>query len=173
MKNGMGSHQSAKMKNDEWLTPPEIIQALGDFNLDPCAPVSRPWPMAKKHLTVRDNGLMLPWEGRVWCNPPYGRESEEWLARMASHGNGIALIFARTETEMFFSQVWGKADAILFIQGRLSFYYVDGRRAEANSGAPSCLVAYGTENVKALEKSGIDGKLVILKSAGGREGGLE
>jgi hypothetical protein len=164
---GMGSHQSANMKNDEWLTPPEIIRALGEFDLDPCAPVNRPWPMAREHYTVLDNGLMLPWEGRVWCNPPYGREAEEWLARLAGHGNGIALIFARTETEMFFSQVWNKAHAVLFIQGRLFFHYVDGRKAEANSGAPSCLIAYGADNVKALEESGIKGKLVKLKPAGG------
>lgn len=159
---GMGTHQSSKMKNDEWLTPPEIIHALGNFDLDPCAPVTRPWPMAKNHFTVIDNGLMLPWEGRVWCNPPYGREAEEWLARLAGHGNGIALIFARTETEMFFSQVWNKAHAVFFIKGRLFFHYVDGRKAEANSGAPSCLVAYGADNVQALEGSGIQGMMVRL-----------
>lgn len=119
--------------------------------------------MARKHYTIQDNGLMLPWEGRVWCNPPYGRETEEWIERLATHGNGIALIFARTETEMFFRQVWGKADAILFIQGRLFFYYVDGRKAKANSGAPSCLIAYGADNVTALKNSRIAGKLVILK----------
>ena len=165
MKTGMGSHQSAKMKNDEWLTPPEIIKSLGSFDLDPCSPIDRPWPTAGKHYTIQDNGLMLPWEGRVWCNPPYGREAEEWIERLAAHGNGIALIFARTETEMFFRQVWGKADAILFIQGRLFFHYVDGRKAKANSGAPSCLIAYGKENVKALEHSGIAGKLICLTTA--------
>jgi len=162
---GMGAHQSSKMKNDEWLTPPEIIHALGNFDLDPCAPVTRPWPTAKNHFTVIDNGLMLPWFGRVWCNPPYGRESQEWLARLAGHGNGIALIFARTETEMFFSQVWNKAHAVFFIKGRLFFHYVDGRKAEANSGAPSCLVAYGAANTKALEESGIKGMLVRLPNA--------
>jgi len=36
--NGIGSHQSARMMKSEWLTPPEIIQALGPFNLDPRAP---------------------------------------------------------------------------------------------------------------------------------------
>lgn len=24
--------------NDEWLTPPEIVEALGPFDLDPCSP---------------------------------------------------------------------------------------------------------------------------------------
>lgn len=165
MKPGMGSHQSARMKNDEWLTPPGLIKSLGEFDLDPCSPIERPWPTAKEHYTVLDNGLMLPWSGRVWCNPPYGQESAEWLSKLVRHGNGIALIFARTETEMFFNYVWEKADAILFLKGRLYFYRVDGSRAAANSGAPSCLIAYGKENVRALERSGINGKLVRLSAA--------
>lgn len=150
------------MKNDEWLTPPEIIQSIGPFDLDPCAPVHRPWPTAAFHFTKESDGLMLPWVGRVWCNPPYGNEAGEWLRRCADHGNAIALIFARTETEMFFSYVWGKADAVLFIRGRLFFYDVSGVQAKSNAGAPSVLVAYGAENARRLEYSGIDGKFIEL-----------
>jgi hypothetical protein len=155
--NGMGSHQSARMDKDEWLTPPEIIKALGPFDLDPCAPEVRPWDMATHHFTVRDLGLIKPWAGRVWLNPPYGTQTGLWLQRLAEHGNGIALTFARTETEMFFSQVWHKADALLFIEGRLYFYHVDGTRAAANSGAPSVLIAYGKENTDKLKTSGLRG----------------
>lgn len=161
---GIGSHQSSRMKNDEWLTPPEIITALGVFDLDPCAPVSRPWDTAKEHYTIRDDGLRQHWQGRVWLNPPYGQQTAAWLKRLAEHGDGIALIFARTETAMFFEHIWHKADAILFISGRLYFHYVDGSRAAANSGAPSCLIAYGSANVAALEKSGIAGKMIYLKN---------
>lgn len=159
--NGMGSHQSARMKNDEWLTPPEIIHALGLFNLDPCAPVVRPWDTADIHYSNR--GLEQPWAGRVWCNPPYGLEASKWLDKLADHGDGIALIFARTETRMFFEHVWNKADAILFFEGRLFFHHVDGIKSSANAGAPSCLVAYGRNNVLALENSGIKGKIIYLK----------
>ena len=112
----------------EWLTPPEIIKALGEFDLDPCAPVNRPWDTAKKHYTITDNGLRQTWEGRVWLNPPYGNETAEWMKRLALHGDGIALTFARTETRMFFESIWGKADAILFLKGRLRFYNVDGTK---------------------------------------------
>jgi hypothetical protein len=163
MKTGIGSHQSHRMLNDEWLTPPKIIRALGEFDLDPYAPVVRPWDMARRHYTVQDNGLLMPWEGRVWCNPPYGKETGWWLNKLAEHGNGIALIFARTETEMFFEHVWAKAHAILFIQGRLYFHYVDGRRADSNSGGPSALVAYGKNNAEALRQSGIAGKYINLQ----------
>ncbi len=158
----MGSHQSAKMKNDEWLTEPGIVTKLGEFDLDPCSPIDRPWDTALRHFSKLDDGLSIPWFGRVWCNPPYGREATKWLEKLKLHGNGVALIFARTETKMFFDHVWEDADAILFIKGRLYFHYVDGTRAKANSGAPSCLIAYGAENVESLRNSGIAGKLVVL-----------
>lgn len=151
----MGGHQSAAMLKDEWLTPPEIIVALGPFDLDPCSPICRPWDTAFKHYSVMDDGLLQPWAGRVWCNPPYNRESALWLDRMADHGNGIALIFARTETRMFFDSVWRRADAVLFIEGRLHFHHVCGTRARANGGAPSCLVAYGEENALRLKDCGL------------------
>lgn len=85
------------------------------------------------------------------------------MAKMADHNNGIALIFARTETSTFFDYVWKYADSILFIKGRLSFYKVDGTQGNFNGGAPSCLIAYGESNTDSLRNSGIKGKLITLK----------
>jgi hypothetical protein len=151
---GLSSHQRTVGKNQEWLTPPEILKALGPFDLDPCAPVTRPWDTAARHYTIADDGLSKPWEGRVWLNPPFDRyRLHLWLGKMAWHRNGIALIAARTETENWQTYVWPRAHAILFMHGRPHFHYVDGRRAKANSGAPLCLVAYGKENGTALEKA--------------------
>jgi hypothetical protein len=161
--NGMGGHQCNEMLSDTWLTPPEIISDLGPFDLDPCAPIVRPWETAKRSYTVEDNGLLQEWSGFVWCNPPYGTQTGIWLDRLALHGNGIALIFARTETTMFFNSVWNKATSLLFIKGRLFFYYIDGIRAKANSGAPSVLVAYGKEADERLLRSEIEGKYINLK----------
>lgn len=164
-RNGIGSHQSARMINDEWLTPPEIISSLGPFDLDPCSPITPPWPTATKHFTINHDGLSMPWSGFVWLNPPYGKETIKWLAKMERHNNGIALLFARTETEAWFSHIWNSATAILFIHGRLYFYDSFGRKAKANSGAPSALVAYGMEASKRLTSSNISGKLIPLKAA--------
>ncbi len=162
----MGGHQRASALKDEWLTPPHIIAALGEFDLDPCAPINRPWDIAKQHFTAMDNGLAHPWNGRVWCNPPYGLETAKWLDRLAQHGNGIALIFARTETRMFFDHVWRRADAVCFIEGRLHFHHVDGARAAANAGAPSCLVAYGASNIDALKSSRLGITIPLRRQAG-------
>jgi hypothetical protein len=161
----LSSHQSARSKNDEWLTPPEIRGALGRFDLDPCSPelAVRPWSTAAHHYTKSMNGLSMSWHGRVWLNPPFGREAVKWMAKMAAHGNGIALLAARTETAMFFDYVWGKASAILFLKGRPHFHYVTGERAKANSGAPICLIAYGSANADCLASCGIPGAFVRLR----------
>ena len=159
----IGGHHSPVMKNDEWLTPPHVLEALGSFDLDPCAPICRPWDTASQHYTTEDNGLACSWRGRVWCNPPYGPAAAHWLAKLAAHGNGIALIFARTETRMFFEHVWSKASGLLFLEGRLHFHHVDGGRAPANSGGPSVLVAYGVSNAMRLRDCGLAGHFVPLR----------
>ncbi len=156
----MGGHQSQRADKDEWLTPPRILAALGTFDLDPCAPIVRPWNCARRHFTKEDDGLSQPWEGRVWLNPPYGTQTGLWLSRLIEHGNGIALIFARTETMDWFNHVWEKAAGILFIKGRLHFHHVNGDRARVNAGAPSALIAYGNENAEVLRSCGIPGSYV-------------
>jgi hypothetical protein len=108
----------------EWLIPPELVKKLGEFDLDPCSPVNAPFYHAKNNYTIEDNGLLKKWEGRVYCNPPYGRDLNLWLKKLKEHGNGIALIFARTETKFFFENIWDDADGLLFVKGRIRFYHV-------------------------------------------------
>jgi hypothetical protein len=154
------------MKSDVWLTPPEILKSLGSFDLDPCAPAVRPWDTAARHISLPDDGLQVAWNGRVWCNPPFGAEAARWLAKLAKHGNGIALIPARTETRMFFDNVWEgehRAHAVCFLRKRPHFHLPDGTRAPFNSGAPICLVAYGRVNAMCLWGSGL-GVTVSWKS---------
>lgn len=155
-----GHHRGHRGRTDDWLTPPSIIDALGPFDLDPCACKGMPWQTAETMLTPADNGWGCGWSGRVWLNPPYGPVAGQWLRRLAEHGNGIALVFARTETAMFHDWVWPFADALLFLRGRLNFHYPSGERASKNSGGPSVLIAYGDANAEALRNCGIAGALV-------------
>lgn len=158
----MGGHHSHKMGKDEWLTPPDLLAKLGHFDLDPCAPSNPPWHTAERFISLPNDGLAADWHGRVFCNPPYGRETGKWLAECAEHRYATALIFARTETRDWLEQVWAKAHSVLFIYGRLYFHHVDGTRASANSGAPSALVAYSEIDTIILQRSGIPGRLVLL-----------
>lgn len=144
---------------DEWLTPPEIVKALGHFDLDPCAPITAPWRLADKNYTIADDGLAQPWTGRVWCNPPYGQKAmESFVRRCISHRDATLLTFARTDTKLFHELIFPNAKAILFIKGRLKFFHADGRQADC-AGAPSCLIAFDEYNARMLADSGIKGAL--------------
>ena len=160
--NGIGSHQSTNMRSEDWITPLEIVQALGEFDLDPCASDQQPWKLARRQYTRKEDGLARPWTGSVWLNPPYGRKTGLWLKRLADHNDGVALIFARTETRMWFDWVWPRASAIFFFEGRLHFCLPDGTRSPNNSGAPSALIAYGPRCSSLLQHSGLPGKFIPL-----------
>lgn len=150
------------MKSDTWLTPKFIIEALGEFDLDPCTPTTMPWKTAERRYTKEDDGLIQPWEGRVWLNPPYGREAVKWLRKLAVHNNGTALLLARTETKDWFESVWPKASGILFLKGRLYFHHEDGTKAKANCGAAPVLVSYGEKDAKILANCNLTGKFIKL-----------
>lgn len=147
-----------------YLTPRSILAGLPcTFDLDPCAaPEPRPWPTADRHVTLPEDGLAAAWSGRVWLNPPYGAHTAAWLEKLARHDNGIALVFARTETRMFRDWVWPRARAALFLEGRPHFCRPDGSAMEGNSGGPLVLLAYGRECDTALRLSSLRGKLVTL-----------
>lgn len=145
----------------DWLTPPEILHALGPFDLDPCASQYQPWPTAAKQYTIEDNGLTKEWVGRVWCNPPYGPHAAQWLKRCAAHGNAIAFVFARTDTAVFQENVFPFATAMLFMRGRVSFRLPGGGKA-GPAGAPSVLIAFDDAGAGALLRSGIAGHCVPL-----------
>lgn len=156
---GLAHERSGGSNQNEWLTPPELLRVLGPFDLDPCAPMVRPWPMAAEHYS--DGGLEKRWFGRVWLNPPYGPHLSRWLAKMAVHRSGIALTFARTETRVFQQHVFPQASALLFIAGRLRFWRVDGTEGDC-AAAPSVLIAWTNEDAEVLRTCGIRGAFVRL-----------
>lgn len=169
---GMGGHQGSDAGTTTWVTPPHVLGVLGRFDLDPCSFVGHPWPCAEENWSLpgRD-GLREAWHGRVWLNPPYGLECGDWLRKLCEHGDGVALVFARTETLMFQRWVFPGASGILFLSGRLHFHHVDGRRAQANAGAPSCLIAYGRGNAEVLRTCGLPGAYFgMAEMVGGGDG---
>ena len=147
----------------EYITPPYIIKALGNFDLDPCACEYSPFQTSKQIIYMpAGNGLFDPWKGRVWLNPPYGRRITRWLGKMAEHNQGIALIFARTDTDYFHKYIFQVATGILFLKGRIRFLDRFGRPTKNSSPAPSCLVSYGTKDLLALKLCGLHGELINL-----------
>jgi phage N-6-adenine-methyltransferase len=147
------THDKKDNLSVDWYTPKWIFDELGlEFDLDPASPVGGvPWIPTKKFFTETDNGLIQPWNGKVWLNPPYGKHTGVWLEKMHYHRNGVALVFARTDCKWFHDYV-AKADAILFLKGRVKFVDGLGKTGQSGAGSGSMLVAWGIENNIALER---------------------
>lgn len=158
-------HEASVGASVEWYTPPWLFERLGlTFDLDPCAPPGGlPWIPARQFYSRPDDGLVLPWQGCVWCNPPYGRETGRWMDAMQAHGHGVGLVFARTDTEWFQRL---RPDAVCFIAKRVRFVDASGRPPQVldkktgrlrdgTPGAPSMLLAWGRDCVRAVEASGL------------------
>lgn len=147
--------------SDTWITPRKIVVALGPFDLDPCTPEEgMPYKSARRMIKPSECGLCTKWEGRVWLNPPY-KGPESFLMRMSLHGNGIALLAARTGSAWFQNFVFKTADALFFAQSRIKFTRIDGTGGHANFD--SVFAAWGNENVKALSRLSMKGYTVRLK----------
>jgi len=158
------THETPIGKTDEWYTPKYIFDYLGvEFDLDPCSPGKdiANWIPAKTHYTQLDDGLSKKWHGKVWLNPPYGRSMPEWLSKLADHGNGIALVFSRTETRWFHKFI-PKADAICFLDKKIHFVRSDTMCKGGSPGCGSLLIAYGKENAKILQQSQL-GMMFLVK----------
>jgi hypothetical protein len=93
------------------------------------------------------DGMAESWpvQDLVWLNPPYDRRAiGGWLDKLASHlGGGVALVFARTDTDWAQRIAFPCASAVLFMRGRITFCDETGTPAPAPAGASSMFVAFG------------------------------
>lgn len=113
-------------KTDLWETPQEFFDALNDefgFDIDVCALPEN--AKCDQYYTPEQDGLSQPWQGVVWCNPPYGRDIGKWVQKAyeenKKENNFIVMLSpARTDTKWFHDYIYGKAE-IRFVKGRLKF----------------------------------------------------
>ena len=152
------------MMNIDWYTPKEIIESLGEFDLDPasCDIAIKINNSAKNYYTKDDDGLQQEWNGRIWLNPPYSQpELRLFLEKMALHNNGIALTGAKVDTKWFHDVVLEKASAIKLLYGRIKFYDSDGIIGKQPRNG-SILIAFGKENADILSRNTLKGKFIRL-----------
>lgn len=133
-------------KTDLWETPQTFFDELNQefgFTLDACAVPDN--AKCERYYTPEQDGLSQPWDGVVWCNPPYGREVGKWVRRglIASENGAIVVMLlpARTDAKWFHDYIYGKAE-IRFVRGRLKF-------GGGNSAPfPSMVVVFSPKMVK-------------------------
>ena len=138
--------------SDDYYTPPTIFTSLGlSYDMDVSAPPNGvPWIPAKRFLSVIDDGLATPWEGRVWCNPPYS-DVTPWANKFIAHGNGIALV--QVSKARWFDTLWVKGDGFLILPSNLKFMTPSGETK--GIFMPCVLVGMGEENVEAMRRSNL------------------
>ena len=113
-------------KTDLWETPQEFFDELNDefgFDIDVCALPEN--AKCDQYYTPEQDGLSQPWQGVVWCNPPYGRDIGKWVQKEYEENKKennfiVMLLPARTDTKWFHEYIYGKAE-IRFVRGRLKF----------------------------------------------------
>jgi phage N-6-adenine-methyltransferase len=126
----------------EWPTPQALFDELsvvfGGFTLDPCAtPQNAKCP---RFFTAAEDGLRQPWTGRVFMNPPYGRQIDKWVKKAWEESQKGALVVcllpARVDTRWWHDYV--RHGYVYFIRGRVKF-------GDASNCAPfpSAVVAFG------------------------------
>jgi hypothetical protein len=120
------NHGAKKSGTDTHLTPFKIIErlpiALPNGYLDPCASKALPQHTGcKACYCLPDNGLLLPWEEPVFCNPPFS-ESEEWIEK-ALHESKIYDIPVVLLTKMDARVAWFKTLISRAVQVRVVHGY--------------------------------------------------
>ena len=110
--------------SDDCYTPRWVFDAMGlRFDLDVAAPVGGPWHVpCERYYTAEDDGLGQPWDGLVWCNPPYSN-MKEWAPRWAAHPTGVLMGLA-TSRHSTLGLICSAADAVYI--GTVYFARPDG-----------------------------------------------
>jgi len=156
------AHVSQSTGENEWYTPAKYIEAakavMGDIDVDPASSkIANQTIKAKKYYTIKDNGLIKSWEGRVWMNPPYAQPlivkfSETFTRKYKSGEIKEACILINNATETAWLQMMLEiSDVICFIKGRIKFIDIEGNA----SGSPlqgQLILYFGNNNKKFINE---------------------
>lgn len=145
--------------NNEWYTPAAYVSAaravMGAIDLDPASnEYANRIVMAGAFYSRQDDGLSRAWFGRVWLNPPYGREEAQtesnqavWSRRLideydAGNVSQAVLLVNAVPGNRWFAPLW--RFPICFPDHRIRFYNED---TAAGQPTHSNALVYLGENV--------------------------
>ena len=109
----------------DWGTPTNLFEGLDaefGFDVDVCATADN--AKCRKFFSPREDGLKQSWAPlSCFCNPPYGREIGNWMAK--GYGESlrgatvVCLVPARTDTKWWHQ--YARRGEIRYLRGRLKF----------------------------------------------------
>jgi DNA N-6-adenine-methyltransferase (Dam) len=160
----MALHEQAVGATDEWYTPPHVFQALDSrFDMDVASPgrAHTPWIPAK-HFILPSQGLIEPWRGFVWMNPPFGARNGlmPWLKKFFDHGHGIALVPDRTSAP-WWQEFVPLSDLVLFVSPKIKFIGETGESGRSPAQG-TCLLGAGRRAQHALQRARAAGLGVLM-----------
>lgn len=133
----LATHQLlTQSDNNEWYTPAIYIDAarklMGSIDMDPAScEYANQLIKATNIYTIETDGLSHNWNGNIWLNPPYGRDSDntpnqklwsEYLTNQYKAGNisqAVLLVNAVTDRS-WFQPLWDYP--ICFVEKRIKFH---------------------------------------------------
>jgi len=166
-------HKGAS-NTDERYSPQWIldlaIEVMGGIDLDPCADPLKRVP-AQVHYTKEQDGLELPWSGRIYLNPPYSGSSK-WFKHLCIYietgavteaivlvpitslgSKGAKLLMKRT------------ASCLTLFDRSINFLDESYKELPSSTPIPLCLIYCGGKSEKFLELTEERGYgLIIHKS---------
>ena len=135
--------------SDEWYTPESLFNQLGlVFDLDVASPIDNKGHVpADRKYTIEDDGLVQPWVGRVWMNPPYSKPTP-WIDKWLNHNNGIALLpMAKSN---WFNRLIESEAKFIVLPYSFKFENTEGKYIQHMMG--STLWALGESNIQAISQ---------------------
>lgn len=123
--------------NFEWYTPPEVADlardVMGGIDLDPAScEYANGLIKAKRFYTKQDNGLQLPWKGRIWMNPPFAyslimKFSDRLVGEYRRGGVKQAVVLVPNATQrVWFQRLASYCTGVCFPRKRMSFHTDQG-----------------------------------------------
>jgi len=149
----------SQSNSNEWYTPVKYIEAakrvMGGIDCDPASnEVAQKWIQAEKYHTPETDGLVNAWAGRVWLNPPWGRLTSDFIARLVEEMDegrvveAIVLVNAHSTDAKWFTPLW---DGLLcFTNHRIDYHSETPQDAGSTHG--SVFVYFGPNEAQFIEQ---------------------
>jgi hypothetical protein len=167
-------------RSNAWYTPPVYLDAvrgvLGTIDLDPASDaVGNRTVQATTYYSGAHDGLVLPWHGSVFCNPPYGKRNgksnqELWTQKaIAEYQAGrvyeMILLVNAVVGERWFQPALDPYP-ICLVCGRIAFLDACGNRPRNDEGhlrGPThnnCFIYFGAGPARFVEVFGRLGRCI-------------